>query len=557
MEETTITLKEIKTNEILANYFGISLKQLHYLTYTNKEKFYREFQIEKRNGKLRTIAAPNQQLKEIQRKIKDLLVDAYFHKYCVHGFLPDKSILSNAKCHTKKKYLLNIDLKDFFPTITSKRIYGMFLKYGVPKEVALCLTKLVSNNDVLPQGAPTSPIISNMICGPMDNKLVNFSKKHQLYYTRYADDLSFSSNKQIQIEVFDYKNHKVGEALSEIIEKNGFTINEEKVIYANCFQHQEVTGLVVNQFPNVKRKYIRNIRLLLHVYGKFGKQAASDLYYSGIKKTQNKLNEPCDIDFVIHGMLSFLNSVRRTTSNRYYLYNNLVNIFNSVCHSDHIKLVDPNPIWRTNVLVIDISCRDGSMYQGTGFLVGNDYLVTAAHVIPYDEDMKCPSFGEYCIYSVGADKEKSYVFPAKFQLLKDFVIQRNLEEDWIVLRLFTKKNQESFKFGDTHKIHRNTVVTVLGFPNYSEGNGYTSASCNVTSDRDDIRSHKHEICSVDIPLIHGFSGGPVLNPQDRVVGIISAGVNTTDESKESVISGFIFIDGVRDCILQDQRIIEE
>lgn len=556
MEETTITLKEIKTNEILANYFGISLKQLHYLTYTNKEKFYREFQIEKRNGKLRTIAAPNQQLKEIQRKIKDLLVDAYFHKYCVHGFLPDKSILSNAKCHTKKKYLLNIDLKDFFPTITSKRIYGMFLKYGVPKEVALCLTKLVSNNDVLPQGAPTSPIISNMICGPMDNELVNFSKKHQLYYTRYADDLSFSSNKQIQIEVFDYKNHKVGEALREIIEKNGFTINEEKVIYANCFQHQEVTGLIVNQFPNVKRKYIRNIRLLLHVYGKFGKQAASDLNYSGIKKTQNKLNEPCDIDFVIHGMLSFLNSVRGTASNRYYLYNNFVNTFNSIVQIPKIKLVDPNSKWRANIVVIEISISGGKSYQGTGFIVNSDYLVTADHVFPFDNDNEL-KLGTYKIFSVGTDKIPNKILFGSTLSLLSKILKRNSEEDWLIVKLPNRVNLDSFEFGDTHKIHRNTVVTVLGFPNYSEGNGYTSACCNVTSDRDDIRSHKHEICSVDIPLIHGISGGPVLNSQGKVVGIISAGVNTTDESKESVISGFIFIDGVRDCILQDQRIIEE
>ena len=351
---SSLTLRDMISFSVFTEYLGLSPKQVRYFMYAKKDQLYSNFIINKKNGKIRNISAPKPQLKSVQKKIKVLLDDSFYPRICVQGFVTGRSIRENAEMHCHKKFLLNLDLKNFFPTITSKRIFGLLVTYGASKEVALCITKIVTLQEVLPQGAPTSPVISNMICGPLDGQLIQFSKKYGVFYTRYADDLTFSSRKPFPACFIDAKEKNVGNGLSTIIKKNGFEINIDKTKLATRCQHQEVTGIVVNQFPNIKRCYIRNLRTLLHLYKTKGKMVASSYYYTHIKPRQNKLGEPFDIDHVIQGQLAFISFTRGVEKNRYHIYNKYANEFNQLCPESKIKLIEPHPIWRSNTVVIEV-----------------------------------------------------------------------------------------------------------------------------------------------------------------------------------------------------------
>lgn len=186
-----------------------------------------------------------------------------------------KNIKSNALNHVRKGTVINIDLKDFFPSINFGRVRGLFKSYpfNFDDTISTTLAQICCYKNILPQGAPTSPIISNFICRKLDNKILDLSRKGRFEYTRYADDITFSTNKfPIPKEIGDVFENKlfISEDLSKVINDNGFQINSEKTRFAYKQNRQEVTGLIVNKFPNVKRNYIRHVRAMLHAWEKFG-----------------------------------------------------------------------------------------------------------------------------------------------------------------------------------------------------------------------------------------------------------------------------------------------
>ena len=521
--KNTLTFKSSFTE-----YLGVTEQQLRRLMYSDKEKLYREFTVIKRSGKERIISAPSYFLKHVQGKIKLLLDQLYYPKSCVYGFVNARSIVSNAKKHANKNYLLNVDLKDFFPSITSKRVYGVMKRYGASPEVALSITKLVTFRGVLPQGAPTSPVISNMICGPLDSKLIKFSKHHKMRYSRYADDLTFSSNKPFNPEVFDSEARILGEELTTLITESGFEVNEEKIVFSTRRDHQEVTGLVVNEFVNLKRSYIRNLRWLLFTYKKWGKEAAHNLYYTKLHRTRNKTNEPTDIDFVLRGMLAFVKSVRTASDDKYHLYNSFAKEYNSLVHTGKVALYDPREFWLNSIVVIEYN-YDGKVQtvQGTGFIVDDVYLVTAAHIIPYEEETETPKIGNINVETVNRDQTKTAILKTSSILLSQCIVARDSDADWMVIRLYQQHNaKQSFMFGDTKKIDQGSQVTITGFPNYAEGNMYQAMTYEVTSACSGIRAFEWNVLSVDGVLCHGISRGPVLNDKGKVIGVVSPGPAT-------------------------------
>ena|SRR5581483_323401 len=241
-DQIRLLFKNLQTRADVAALLEITEKQLiHHLYITKPSKNYKYFSIRKRSGGSRIIMAPRTSLKIIQQKLNYVLSLIYKVKPSVHGFAKGKSIRTNAKIHVGSKIILNVDLQNFFPSINFGRVRGMFLgkPYLLPPEVATCLAQICCNSDQLPQGAPTSPIISNMLCAQMDSKLQKLARKYGCRYTRYADDITIStitSHLPKNIAHFEYKTQTVelGADLMKIIKDEGFKINDKKIRLMRC-----------------------------------------------------------------------------------------------------------------------------------------------------------------------------------------------------------------------------------------------------------------------------------------------------------------------------------
>lgn len=254
----------------LAGLISADLKEITYVLYKKRiEDSYISFEIPKKNGEPRVINTPNDKLKRIQRKLNgklykihiDYITQNRIKTSISHGFEKNKSIITNAYRHKNKKYLLNIDISDFFSSFNFGRVQGYFYKsreFMFSKEVATLIAQLVCYKGKLPQGAPTSPIISNLIFNIVDLKILELATKYRLNYTRYADDMSFSTNNKVfEKEYLDFI-----QELSDLLEKNGFEINQNKTRLEYCSSKQEVTGLTVNKKINASQKFIKKTRAM-------------------------------------------------------------------------------------------------------------------------------------------------------------------------------------------------------------------------------------------------------------------------------------------------------
>ncbi|PSB01001.1 reverse transcriptase domain-containing protein [Merismopedia glauca] len=323
--------------ELVAEQLGVNYHSLIELL-QQLDEIYRDFVIPKKSGGVRTIKTPMSireiirgyedgyfPLLDIQKKLsKEILQPVYQPKPCVHGFTAKKSIVTNAKAHTKKKYVLNLDIQDFFSSINFERVRKMFMAqpYNANDEVANLLAQICCYEDLLPQGAPTSPIVSNMVCAKMDSQLLTLAKKYKATYTRYADDITFSTNLDEFPEALGsvadeggIRRFVVGEELREILNSNNFEVNERKVRLQTQNSRQEVTGLTVNRFPNVDRKFVRQIRSMLYAWQRFGIEQAAGEYSSRYDKKYKYLinrsgEEAKRFHHVLRGKIEFLGMVR-------------------------------------------------------------------------------------------------------------------------------------------------------------------------------------------------------------------------------------------------------
>lgn len=298
----------------LAKALGVRYGTLCGALYKPSNEKYINFEFLKRNGEKRQISAPIKFLKHIQRTLATLLQELYPHKRNVHGFLTGKNIKTNSHPHCRNNILINIDLKDFFPTIHFGRVKGIFeaQPFNFNNEVAKAIANLCCHNSVLPQGAPTSPIISNFVCRKLDNALWKYAKKYRFCYTRYADDLSFSSNERnIPPELGKLQKDKfiLSKGFEKIITDNGFTINERKTHCSQTGNRKEVTGIIVNEKLNVSRKYVRKVRALLHSWEKAGLEEATRKHFD---ITTSEVSNSAQLAFSrkIVGMIHHIRFVR-------------------------------------------------------------------------------------------------------------------------------------------------------------------------------------------------------------------------------------------------------
>lgn len=309
---------------------------------------YTVFHIPKRSGGIREIAAPCTPLKILQQKLAHVLLLAYRPKPVVHSYLPTRSIVSNARVHQGKNLVMNIDLEDFFPSITFPRVRGMLIgrPYFLPSGPATVLAQICCFGGRLPQGAPTSPIVSNMLCAQMDAQLTQLAKRSRCYYTRYADDITFSTNlfhfPSVVMQLDLDGAPSVGEEIAQIVQDNGFALNLGKFKVRQNKQRQEVTGLTTNQFPNVRRTYVRRVRGMLHAWRKYGlNQAQSAFWQQHDRKARNPWHPHPDFRQVVLGRIAYIGMVKGKDD---AVYQNLLERFRDLAPDlvhDPVRLPSP------------------------------------------------------------------------------------------------------------------------------------------------------------------------------------------------------------------------
>ncbi len=255
---------------------------------------YMSFQIPKKGGGSRKILAPERKLKEVQSRLNDFFQAWYatLRPNEVHGFIRHYShvsaapgIMSNAKTHVGRKYVLNLDISDFFPGISAKRILDLLLSplFRLNEKEATAIALLCTWKGSLPAGAPTSPALANFICLPMDEALSRFAQSRKLNYSRYADDLSFSTDTHIgNDEIY---------AIRQIISDAGFKLNDKKQRLLAAGRRQTVTGLSVNQKVNLPRPLRRRIRAMVHDLEMNGAEIASLRHFGQIKANRDILKQ--------------------------------------------------------------------------------------------------------------------------------------------------------------------------------------------------------------------------------------------------------------------------
>ncbi len=297
----------------IKNAFELSkLLQVEFLDFVRiiESVNYREFSIPKTKGGKRTIEAPNELMTIVQKRLNSYLQMAYYmlRPDEVYGFVQSaskennpKNIVTNARNHIGKNYLLNIDLKDFFHSISTDQVRTLFQSapYNFKEDLATCLALICCWKGRLPMGAATSPVISNLFCLGLDHQLIELAKNNELTYTRYADDLTFSSNAKISEEVIA--------KIKKVIAQNNFNVNEKKFRLQSKFRQQTVTGIKVNVKPNVDRRYIRKIRAILNDIKWNGVNKAATKHFRALQAEKGLISK-----FVlsIEGKIGFIGQVR-------------------------------------------------------------------------------------------------------------------------------------------------------------------------------------------------------------------------------------------------------
>lgn len=282
---------------------------------------YQEFEIAKKSGGKRKICAPNIELKTIQRSLSDLLLDCIddidkensFDNTLAHGFSRERLIITNAEIHQGQKNVLNIDLDNFFGSFNFGRVRGFFIKnnnFQLNPDVATTIAQIACYNNELPQGSPCSPVITNLITHALDIRLVQLAKKHSCLYTRYADDITFSTRlKEFPAKIMSEPSPNLyiaGAKLKSEIHRAGFKINDEKTRIQYKDSRQEVTGLIVNKRVGVKREYRQITKAMcnsLFHTGSYTKLVDDELIEGNMYELEGRLNFIDSVD--LHNRLKY------------------------------------------------------------------------------------------------------------------------------------------------------------------------------------------------------------------------------------------------------------
>lgn len=533
MSKTIKTLLEYQkmTPSELAKHLGTSYGKIKYFYYENNiESHYEIFLIPKKNGSHRNIKAPSKQLKELQNRLKFILDEIYTPKDPAKAFIKNKSIYDNAKPHTSKHFVFNVDLKDFFDSITFPRIRGMLIAppYNFQPETATVIAHLCTVNGSTPQGAPTSPTLSNMICTKLDSSLIKIAKKYNCTYTRYADDItfSFSCPEQYLPEGIVRKRTTdthysaiIGDELEKAILENNFSINNRKTRLQNKHERQVVTGLTVNRKVNINRKYIRKTSAIIH----------------SLEMTPPTLSDYHDRNLTerhAHGRLLFIKQIRGENDT---VYNKMAIRFNLIAKITRAPTSKPINSSDNNIRYAEFfSSRcwvlesDENLSQASGFMIEDNIIITCAHFLRNTPENPIKE----CIGYLPGSQLKKFI-------LKVFEV--NEKHDIAILKFESEQDIEHphFKIASPSGLAIGQKISVLGFPNFKNSSTQVSRYwANITNF---CVISMNRMAEIDKNIYSGNSGGPVIDEHLNVIGIAARGA---DENTHH--NAFILIDQIEE-----------
>lgn len=531
---------------------------------------YRSFAIEKRNGAPRKIQEPSKNIKDMQQKVLAFLEKISAKpKPCVHGFVKRRSIVTNARKHIDRRpyHLLNLDLENFFPSISFYRVRGILQNkpFDFSYAVATVIAHLCTRNNELPQGAPTSPFFSNLTCRSLDKDLMELAKRHRATYTRYADDLTFSfstrdaSRLPANICSFDSGELGLGHELQAIIEtKHSFRINPSKSRISTRKHRMEVTGITVNEFPNVKRIFIDRIRGALNAWATHGYTAAQTGWESRIAagagiayekrpwKRQTRTRSTPQLKNVLWGKLLYLRMVRGKDD---VIYTRLAEKYNRLCSQEkerdeefQASSLPIEPIVRNAQDVeiatfvvewagdfkpsVEISEMVGG--QGTAFAYKkHNMLITCDHVLRW-QGMVTNKFTGDPLGEMATDYESTDI-DAKTLLVKNpslnkewpiRVVHRDAARDLAILEFIGEVPKLRFFANTESAITRNSTGALIGFPNWHTGRKVDQIEAKVLNYYPRSGLARFEISRT---IRKGNSGGPFVDDLYRVAGVAQQG----------------------------------
>jgi RNA-directed DNA polymerase len=533
-----------KSPNLLARYLlDQPYRRFQKLLYPNLR--YTTFHLPKRTGGNRTIDAPGRILKDVQRKLARVLLDMYgTGRPSVHSFLRGRSIRTNAEAHSgRKNFVFNVDLSDFFGTINFGRVRGLFRKppFSFPDSVSSILAHICCYRQRLPQGAPTSPILANWIARSLDADLQALARIHSATYTRYSDDITFSfsvkASSNLPAGIVNVSGTPtVGDTLAKIIAKHSFRVNEKKVRLRSRNQRLEVTGLTVNKFPNVRRRFVDEIRGALHAWEAHGIDAARTAFPKRYRRALRSGKTP-SFERVIRGKLFFLRMVRGPDDQ---IYLRLAEKFNALATRDKLSIGLPivrrardNAGLRKSVFVVE--CHDEKLdlsSQGTAFYVEGIGLITCEHVLRRNSPSskaEIQYFGQVPGDRIEvSNRELAYIDKPVTILFVDF--------DADVAILGTPSDFPS----DAMPLHlrlsspeRGELARLAGFPNYSPGRELTVVDSQVLATYQKHGRARFEILAT---IRKGNSGGPILDKDFFVLGHAIEGATQEAGNNEALVA---------------------
>lgn len=520
MSELVDKFLKIQDISDLSNVLSIPVGTLiYYSNYNSPQNAYKEKEIKKKNGGTRIIYAPNKQLKLIQKRIAEILNELYTPKFITHGYTKGRSIVSNATAHKNKTCVLNIDLKDFFDTIHIGRVIGLFKSkpFCFNTDIANKLAYLVCYKRRLPQGAPTSPIISNFICRRLDNDLIKLTSKYKIVCTRYCDDITISTDfNSLPPSILTYQdNHYfIGAELESVIRGNDFLLNYDKLRCQLKRNRQTVTGLVVNKKVNIQKSKYRHFRAIMHAVEK-----------NGLKETAERnefFNKDGEGDIetfkrYLRGTIEYYKMVLSPSSNKYQRFAHQYNIF---VEKDKLK-VPPSfdDLQNTAVYMIE---DHGFINQGTAFYVQGVGFVTCLHNVYNLSELDAKKLNEeldgFVVLYLPTQPDKKY---------KAKCVVASTKYDLIVLKI-----EENPKLGyeiNTNPNYARNVETLatIGYPSSSSPHVNRNARITYKEDRKGMILY-----CISETIYCGDSGGPVLDKNNHVVGYIDRGNKIGEKEEE-------------------------